>query len=157
MKAVLSFLTLNFLPVSQDFGLLLLRAAMGMGMLFLHGWQKAQLLFGWGTWSVTKNHGERVKQIAAFSDPLHIGSRWSLSLMVFAEVLCSALLIVGFGSRFAAFVLSIAMGVAFFVHHRHALMGEGNGQLAAVYLAGFLVILFAGPGRFSFDGSGSKG
>src|SRR5436190_19681043 len=42
MKAFFSYLNLNFLPMSQDFGLLLLRTALGLGMLFLHGWNKVQ-------------------------------------------------------------------------------------------------------------------
>jgi uncharacterized membrane protein YphA (DoxX/SURF4 family) len=44
------------------------------------------------------------------------------------------------------------MGVAFFVQHHHSL---AVGEMAALYLLGFLVILFAGPGKFSFDGSAS--
>jgi uncharacterized membrane protein YphA (DoxX/SURF4 family) len=30
-------------------------------------------------------------------------------------------------------------------------MGEGSGEMAFIYLAGFVALLIAGPGRYSFD------
>ncbi|HWB02733.1 MAG TPA: DoxX family protein [Verrucomicrobiales bacterium] len=152
MKGFFSFLNLNFLPASQDFGLLLLRAASGLGMLFVHGWGKAEMFFGFGAWTAVKN-ADRLKTIAAFSDPLHIGGRLTLGLLVFAEVICAAMLVIGFCTRFAALALSVAMGVAFFVQKKMILFGKDSGEMAALYFAAFLVILFSGPGKFSFDGS----
>ena len=140
MKAFLSILNLSFLPKSADLALLLLRGALGAGMIHLHGWNK------WTDFS---------RLSGKFADPLHLGSsKVSLGLIVFAEVVCSALLIVGFCSRFAALVLSIGMGVAFFLYHKASLSA---GETAALYLLGYLVVLCAGPGKFSFDGSGSGG
>jgi uncharacterized membrane protein YphA (DoxX/SURF4 family) len=48
------------------------------------------------------------------------------------------------------------MGVAFFVKNQHAIF-DLNGELSALYLAGFLVILVTGPGKFAFDGGGPVG
>jgi putative oxidoreductase len=72
-------------------------------------------------------------------------------LAVFAEVGCAALLIVGFLTRFAALSLAITMGVAFFLQHKMQLTGKESGELAFIYMAGFLAILFAGSGKFAFE------
>jgi putative oxidoreductase len=75
----------------------------------------------------------------------------SLNLVVFAEVLCALLLVVGLAARFALVPLVVTMAVAFFIIHGGALTGEGNGEMAFVYLAGFVALLIAGPGRYSLD------
>ena len=161
MKGFFSVLNLNFLPRSADFGLLLLRCALGAGMLLLHGKAKLELLFGWGGWSTNKGAAAaaaleklRVEKIASNADPLHIGGHLSLGLTAFAEVVCSALLIIGFCTRFASAALAVTMGVAFFMFHKMAFTGDRPGEMAALYLLGFLTILIAGPGKFSFDGNG---
>jgi uncharacterized membrane protein YphA (DoxX/SURF4 family) len=90
---------------------------------------------------------------ASFPDPLGVGTKVSLLLAVFAEVLCAALLVVGFLARFAALSLAVTMGVAFLVVHKAALApGPASGELAFVYLAGFLALVFTGAGRYSVDG-----
>ena len=152
MKGLLSFLNLNFLPKSPDFALLALRIVLGGSMLVLHGWKKAELYMGWGSWSGKEI--ARKARIAEFPDPLHLSSQWSLLSAGLVEVVCSVLLIVGFCSRFAALGLAFTMGVAFFMAHQRILSGEKSGELAMIYLAGFIVLLFSGPGRFSFDGNG---
>ena len=140
MKGLLSLLTLNFIPRSPDLGLLILRVALGIGMLVLYGWDK-WVHFG--------------KFAESFGDPLHIGRKMSLGLAVFAEVICSALLVIGFGTRFAALVLAFTMGVAFFMVRKGSLSGPG--EVVALYLLGYVILLVAGPGKFSFDGSGGGG
>ncbi|MBU6376489.1 MAG: DoxX family protein [Bdellovibrionales bacterium] len=132
----MKLLRLSFIPTSIDFSLLLLRLWLGLSMLLLHGWGK---LLGFSA------------NYANFPDPLGIGSKASLALVVFSEFACSALLIVGFLTRFAALSLSITMGVAFFIQHRSVLAGEGNGELAFIYLAGFITLFFAGSGKFAFE------
>jgi putative oxidoreductase len=54
-------------------------------------------------------------------------------------------------ARLAAIPLVITMAVAFFAVHGGALTGEGNGEMAFIYMAGFVALLIAGPGRYSFD------
>jgi putative oxidoreductase len=129
-------LNLEFLPTSADMALLTLRAGLGLSMLLLHGWGKFQ--------------GFAAKA-DRFPDPLGVGHTASLSLTVFAEVLCAALLVVGFLTRFAATSVAITMGVAFFIVHHGKLLGEGNGELAFIYLIGAVALLIAGPGRYSLD------
>ncbi len=87
--------------------------------------EEGAIVDGWGNWTAA-NEKARLAGVAKFPDPLHIGSHLSLGLTAFAEVVCAALLIIGFCTRFAALALSIALGVAFFLHHKGVLNNEGN-------------------------------
>jgi putative oxidoreductase len=128
-----------------DFALLLLRGALGLTMLLLHGMTKVK--------DFSKLSGD-------FPDPLHVGHTASLALVVFAEAICSVLLVVGLATRFAALVLAINMSVAFFIVLQGAFTGPHSGEIAFIYLAGYAALLFAGAGKFSVDkvvfGKGSK-
>lgn len=130
------FLRLEFIPLNADLALLLLRLWLGISMLWLHGAGKLMNV---------------VKGSFKFGDPLGIGETPSLLLAVFAEVVCSALLALGLCTRLAAFVLIILMSVAFFIAHGMKLQGQGNGELAFIYLAGYVALFFAGAGKYSVD------
>ena len=137
MKKLLSILQLNFLPHSADVGLLVLRLWLGLSLLLLHG--KAKLL-GFAELS------------QKFPDPLGIGSTASLALATFAELVCSGLVALGLVTRFAALSAAVTMGVAFFIVHKASLeMGPRSGELAFIYLAGFVTLVIAGPGCLSLD------
>lgn len=120
-----------------EVGLLILRLVLGGTMLVNHGVVKLSKFS---------------EYVTDFHDPLGIGSRNSLILALFAEVLCSALLIVGFLTRFAAINLAITMAVAFFLVHKGALTGPNPGELAFIYLTSYLALMFTGAGRYSVDG-----
>ena len=137
MKSLLRFLQFNFVPRSPDFALLVLRVWLGVSILVLHGWGK---LTGFRSGA------------SSFPDPLGAGSTVSMGLAIFAEVVCAALLVLGLATRFAALVLIILMVVAFTIVHGTKLTGPGNGEMAFLYLAGFVTIFLAGPGRISVDG-----
>jgi putative oxidoreductase len=128
------FLRLEFIASSPDAGLLLLRLWLGLSMLWLHGWEKLMNLFAGKT---------------AFLDPLGIGETTSFVLTVFAEAICSVLLVIGLWTRWAAVILAFTMGVAFFVVNSANL--KGNGELAWLYFGGYLVLFAAGAGKFSVD------
>jgi putative oxidoreductase len=132
----MKFLNLNFLDRSPDLALLMLRVWLGLAMFWLHGLGKLTNLIN-GT--------------SKFSDPLGIGQIPSLILVIFAEVVCVLLLVAGFYTRFCALILAITMGVAFFLAHGAKLSGPGNGELAFIFLAGFVTLVVAGGGRFGFD------
>jgi putative oxidoreductase len=138
MKSRLWIVNLGFIPHSINMALLFLRVALGLSMLILHGWDK---LIGYRTVAVD------------FMD-IGVGRHLSLLLALFAEVVCSALLVVGALSRFAAAVLAIAMSVALFKVHHGDMTQAGGGELAAMYLFGYVTILLAGGGRYSADGAG---
>lgn len=118
-----------------DLSLLILRLVFGGFMLFSHGWGKMMKLF---TGDPTK-----------FADPIGLGAPFALSLTVFAEVACAALILVGYFTRWAAIPLIITMLVAAFVIHGADPFGKK--EMALIYLAGYLAIYFAGPGRYSLD------
>ena len=130
------FLRLEFIPASPDLALFALRVWLGLSMLVLHGWGKLLGLIN-GT--------------SKFPDILGIGALPALLLAIFGEVICSILVVIGLWTRLAAFCLVVTMSVAFFLAHDAKLKGPGNGELAFVYLAGFLVLLVAGAGKFSAD------
>ena len=116
--------------------LLVLRLWLGLTILLNHGWDKLA------------HFSEKADK---FPDVTGLGSAVSLGLAVFAEFFCGALLVLGLLTRFAALMLSITMGVAFSMAHKFALSGPRSGELAFIYLAGFVAILIAGPGGCSAD------
>ena len=89
-----------------------------------------------------------------FYDPFQLGSQWSLSLVIFAEMFCSLLLVLGLFTRFALLPLIITMGVVVF------LVNQGKPfedyELSVLYLTVFFALLLTGPGRFSIDAAISK-
>lgn len=133
---MLRLLHLSFLPKSPAFGLLILRLSVGLSMLLLHG--RGKLL----NFSATA---------AKFPALFGLSPTVNAGLAVFAEVVCSALLILGLFTRFAALMLAITMSTAFFMVHKQALTGEHSGELALVYLFAYLTLLFTGAGKFSMD------
>ncbi len=134
---MLKLLKLSFLPKSPDYGLLILRVALGFSMLLLHGRGK---MLGFAATA------EKMNGLLGLPGNVNAG------LAVFAEVVCSALLIAGLFTRFAALMLAITMGVAFFVQHKSNLVaGPGSGELAMVYLIAYVTLLFTGAGKISVD------
>jgi putative oxidoreductase len=125
-------------PFQTSLALLVLRVWLGLTMLLNHGLAKAK-----GFSSMASN----------FADPLGVGNTTSLALVVLAEVVASALLILGLLTRFAALMLAVTMAVAFLIAHKGALSGDRSGELAFIYLAGYVTLLLAGAGRFSLDKS----
>lgn len=120
----------------KDVGLLVLRVWLGLSMLLLHGWGK---------------FAGYADKAGGFPDPIGVGNAMSLSLVIFSEFFCAALLVAGLAARFALVPLIVTMAVAFFLIHGGRLVGDGSGEMAFLYLAGFVALLIAGPGRYSFD------
>jgi len=116
---------------SIAFSLLLLRLALGI-LMIPHGFSKLTKFA-----SVVKD----------FPDPLHLGTTISLSLVIFAEFFCAVLLVAGLMTRLVVIPLVITMGVAVFMVHNSDFLGEA--EQATLYLAGYLVLLIAGPGKVS--------
>lgn len=102
--------------------------------MLTHGWPKLQKL---------------VNGNFQFGDPLGIGPEASLILAVFAEVVCSVLVIIGLATRLAVIPLIVTMAVAFFIVH--AADDFRTKELALIYLSIFLCLFFSGPGKLSLD------
>ncbi len=116
--------------------LLVSRMWFGLTMLFNHGFDKL----------VHFND-----KVGTFPDPLGVGPEAGLILVIFAEVGASLLLTAGFMTRIAASILVIDMFVAFLMVHKTTMTGPQGGELAFLYLAGYVVLLIAGGGLFSLD------
>ncbi|MBV6880001.1 DoxX family protein [Epilithonimonas ginsengisoli] len=89
-----------------------------------------------------------------FMNFLGLGSVISLVLVVFAEVLCSVFIIVGFLTRFSTVPLMMTMLIAFFV--RHGSDPYVVKELSLVYFFFYLTIFVLGSGKFSLDWLFSK-
>lgn len=126
----------NYSDAAFSIATLILRLGLGLVMLMVHGYDKLQ-------------HFAKISA-SGFSDPFHIGGTFSLSLTIFAEFFCSCFIILGLFTRLACIPLIIAMSVALFYAHHGNLSGAG--EKAALYLAGYLALLFLGPGKVSVDG-----
>lgn len=85
----------------------------------------------------------------SFPDPLGVGSAMSLGLAIFAELACSMAFIIGLLYRLALLPMIFTMGMAFFVIHANDVFAVK--ELAFVYLAMFVLMYIAGPGKFSVD------
>ena len=121
-------------PNNVNIALLVLRVVIGIFML-THGWGKMETLFG--------------SEPIQFADPIGLGATFSLALTVFAEVLCSILIIIGLGTRLAAIPLLITMLVAAFIVHAND--GFGKQEFALLYGVIYLTIALVGAGKYSLD------
>lgn len=121
-------------PLAEDLGKLLLRVVPGGIMLIDHGWPK---LAGFG------------ERMETFADPIGLGPAFSLVLILFAEVICALLVMLGVWTRISTIPLIIGMAVIAFVMHGDDLLGKGESAL--IYMTVFIGIMLVGSGRFSLD------
>lgn len=125
---------LNSEPIAEDLGYLVLRVSAGGTMFWHHGWPKLMAF---------------TDLMDKFADPFGIGGALSLALIVLAEVLGSALVVLGLWMRIALVPLIIGMAVIVFMVKGDASFGEK--ELALLYLFAFVTLLFTGSGRFAID------
>jgi len=85
-----------------------------------------------------------------FPDPLHIGVTPILIFSLLSDGICSLLIIVGFASRLAAFIILLNLLVVFITMHQFS-FGKEHAELVYVYLGTFLALFLAGPGKYSLD------
>ena len=120
-------------PLSTDTGLLILRLLAG-GTMLTHGFPKFLKLMNGNL---------------EFADPLGMGPEVSFILVVFAEFVCSLLIIFGLTIRLALIPIFITMAVGCFVVHA----GDDFGakELPFLYMGMYVVLFFTGPGKYSLD------
>ena len=116
-----------------DIALLILRVVIGVLML-VHGLPKMLTLFS----------GEPIQFPALIGTPA-----LSLGLAVFAEVVCSILIIFGFGTRLATIPLIITMLVAVLLVHGADPFAKQ--EMGILYLVSYVVLLITGSGKYSID------
>lgn len=127
---------INVGEASNLTGIALLIARIGIaGLMLTHGIPKLLMLFSGGT--------------IKFPPVFGMSPELSLALTVFAEVFCSLFILFGFATRAAAAPLAITMVVAaFMIHAADPLTVK---ESALHYLLVYIVLLFAGSGRYSID------
>ena len=133
------FLSTQYSETAFNVASLVLRLTFGLLLCLNHGFDK--LL-----------HFSKLEY--TFSDPFHIGHRWTLVCTIFSEVFCSLLLTLGLFTRIAALVLVIQFAVIAFLIHKGAALGVR--EPALLYLSAFFAVLMVGPGRVSVDGMMGK-
>jgi putative oxidoreductase len=124
----------RYTETSISFGLFLLRLAAG-GLMIPHGYQKLQSF---------------AARSAEFADPFGLGSPISMALVIFAEFFCGILIVIGLLTRLATIPLIITMAVVVFYSNKGQFI-LAKGDLPALFLACFLVLLITGPGKWSVD------
>jgi len=136
MKKILST---KYSAAAFNFSMLFLRVVFGLLIISKHGYDK---LVKFSTLQYQ------------FYNFLGLGSRISLGLAIFAEVLCALFIVIGLFTRLAAIPLIILMLVAILgVNAAKPLI---DSELALLYLGAFVTLLFCGPGRISIDGMINK-
>jgi putative oxidoreductase len=118
----------------KEVGLLLIRLLSG-SMMLTHGIPKIGRLLGDGP--------------VKFADPFGLGPEISLVMVIFAEIGCAGLVMIGFKTRWATIPLMITMLVAAF--YAHWADPFGKKELPLLFFTAFLSILISGPGKFSLD------
>lgn len=118
-----------------QFALLLFRIFLGIVMI-THGYPKLEKLIAGGN--------------IEFMNFLGLGPTISLVLVVFAEFICSILLILGLFTRWSLIPLIIVMLVAVFGVHINDSFDKM--ELPLHYLVSYIILMIIGPGRYSIDG-----
>jgi putative oxidoreductase len=118
----------------KDLALLVIRLGAG-GMMLTHGIPKISRLFGEGP--------------VKFADPFGLGPEISLGMAIFAEVICSILVMVGFKTRLATIPLIITMLTAAFYAHWNDPFAKK--ELPLLFVCVFIGILAFGAGKYAVD------
>lgn len=124
----------NFSSIPKDIILLAVRVFVGFAMLS-HGFPKLQMLLAGGK--------------IEFFDFMGMGPQVSLILTVFAEFVCSILLILGLFTRVALGFLIFTMIIAGFVVHGADPFEKR--EMSLIYLSVYLLLMVIGAGKVSVD------
>lgn len=129
----------NTTKTATDFALCWLRVTGCLMLLFVHGLPKL-LHFG--------------HELGLIEDPFGLGSHLTLSLAIFAEVLCPIFIVLGVLTRLATLPILFLLAVSVIWVHPEWSLAEG--QFAWLLLIVFSTIFVAGPGQLALGMSLSR-
>ena len=89
-----------------------------------------------------------------FMNFLGIDGHFSLALVIFAELICSILVMLGLFTRIACIFLLISTFVAVAKAHNYDIFEKG--EHVSLFFIIYLTILITGPGKISVDGMINK-
>lgn len=121
------------MPLNTDLAALILRLMLG-GLFVRYGYNK---LIAYD------------QILPMFGDIIGIGPKLSFNLVIFAELFCGFLVLIGFFTRLAVIPIFITMVVVFFV--ADAKDAFDMKTLPFVYLLLSIVIFILGSGKYSID------
>ena len=131
--------TKKFLRTSDSWSPLVLRIAVGIVMC-AHGLQKLGYLGGPGWDGV-------IQFMGSLGIPAAVAG-----LVIIAESLGGAALVLGLFTRFCAAAIAVIMlGAIILVHAKNGLLGQGGFELPFVILGSCIALMLAGGGKWSID------
>jgi putative oxidoreductase len=126
----------------NDLGLLALRVVVGTTLCLKHGWEKA---FDFHTMATNTT--------LPFPNLFHLGTVPTLVIALTSDFICSILIVLGLGTRFATVIAFANIAVAWAMVHHFSFFGPraDHGEIIVLFLGALVSILLTGPGRYSLD------
>tara|TARA_Y100000746_G_C15467957_1_gene434998 strand:- start:148 stop:615 length:468 start_codon:yes stop_codon:yes gene_type:complete len=127
----------------NDISLLIMRVLPSYYMFINHGWSKiANPGVNYSKWD---RYGTFfTKHFGGFLDFANIPFGF---MAAFAESICAVMILIGFFTQPAAFMVAFTMLIAA-LHH---ITGTGSPENAWIYFSIFIAIFLSGPGKYSLD------
>lgn len=119
---------------AQDIGLLFLRVSAAVFLMVVHGLPK-----------LLDFHA----QLSLIEDPFHLGASLTLSLAIFAELVCPIFIAAGLFVRLSCLPIIVVLLVALVVVHPQWSLEEG--QFGWLLLIIFTAVFMTGPGRLALN------
>jgi putative oxidoreductase len=127
---------LSHQALSTDLASLLLRLLVGGLFAFHYGYLKVEAYH---------------QYVNVFPGYLGLSGPTSYNLVIFAEVFCGFLVLIGLFTRLAIIPITVVAVVAHFVAHAKDSFDNPNKQILLIHLVLTIVIFVLGSGRFSID------
>lgn len=126
----------------NDAGILVLRIVIGSTLCLKHGVEKA---FDF--------HRMATSTTLPFPNLFHLGVVPTLVIALTSDFICSLLIVVGLGTRFATLIAFANIAVAWALVHHFAFFGPNadHGEIIVLFLGAMISIFLTGPGRYSLD------
>jgi putative oxidoreductase len=133
-----------------DLGLFAHRAAFGLFMLLGHGVGKLNAFMDPEAMKALGEKTAEESSMVLVANTIGLDVNMAMLGAVGAELVCAALVVLGIATRLTTLPLVFTMAMAAFV--AHGADGFAGQEKALLFMAGFALLFFTGPGRLSVDG-----